>query len=355
MDGKKPVWIRTSFQYSVWMFVLIALVYLLGKMDVFEPVMTAFWRLFYPVLITGFLFYIFRPIVQVLSGKTGLPLSVSILVVFSMAGAVGYGGFRLLLSKFSFGVSSLSGFLSHLKEMSHQVEAALSRNDLGPFSFLSDIEVSKYYDDLTQRISDHLGMVFSTMIDWAAALFVIPVVLFFFLKDGNQFVPFVLRIFPDKWAEGLLDLMRKMDKTLGAYVLGQMIVAFIDGSLMYFSYLIIGMDYALLLGLFLMITSIIPFFGPLIGVVPAVALGFMQSPMVVIQILVALLIVQQLEGNLVAPYVLGERLGIHPVTIIFLLLAAMPLAGLVGMIIAVPVYAVGKVLIKELSQRLMTS
>lgn len=333
------------FPYTIWALAAVAAVYLLGDMDFFQPFLTAFWTLFYPVLITGFLFYLLRPFSRGLSSKTGVPLSVSVLLVFVGAGSLIYGGVRLIVSRFDNGISSISNLPDKMKNMSGQLEEKVNSSGIaGGFEF----EISKYYNTLSQQITGHFGQIFSTVTEAATTLFVIPILLFFFLKDGRKMIPYVMRLVPGKRKEETIELMRKLDRTLSSYITGQAIVAFVDGALMYVAYLIIGLDYALLLGVFLMITSIVPFFGPLIGVVPAVIIGFMTGPVVALQVLIALLIVQQLEGNLVAPYVLGNRLEVHPVTIIFLLLVAMPLAGFIGMVIAVPVYALIKTVIKEI-------
>ncbi|SDJ46219.1 AI-2E family transporter [Salimicrobium halophilum] len=351
-DRVRNLWYdKPAFPYTVWALAGVAIIYLLGRMDVFQPFLTAFWTLFYPVLITGFLFYLLRPLTRGLSRKTGIPLSVSVLLVFTVVGGIMYGGIRLIISRFNNGIGSISQLPDKMKSMSDQLEEKLNSSS---FASGFEFEISKYYNSLSQQITGHFGQIFSTVTEAATTLFVIPIILFFFLKDGRKMIPYVMRLVPEKKKEGTIDVMRKMDRTISAYITGQAIVAFVDGTLMYIAYLIIGLEYSLLLGVFLMCMSIVPFFGPLIGVVPAVIIGFMNGPFVAAQVLIALLIVQQLEGNLVAPYVLGNRLDVHPVTIIFLLLVAMPLAGFIGMVVAVPVYALIKTLTKEVMEQKRT-
>jgi predicted PurR-regulated permease PerM len=93
-----------------------------------------------------------------------------------------------------------------------------------------------------------------------------------------------------------------------------------------------------------MITSFIPMFGTIIGVVPALLLGIAVNPFMAVKVLIVAVIVQQIEGNFVSPNVIGKRLDIHPLTVIIIFLGAAALYGFIGMLIAVPFYAVIKVL-----------
>jgi predicted PurR-regulated permease PerM len=95
-----------------------------------------------------------------------------------------------------------------------------------------------------------------------------------------------------------------------------------------------------------MFLIIVPFLGPLIGIIPAVFVALMSGePFMAVKVLVVLLVVQQLEGNLVTPNIMGNRLNIHPLTIILLLLIAAALYGFIGILIAIPLYAVLKTLL----------
>jgi predicted PurR-regulated permease PerM len=136
-----------------------------------------------------------------------------------------------------------------------------------------------------------------------------------------------------------------MDFALSSYIQGQIIVSICVGILAYIAFLIIGLDYPLVLALVAMFTNVIPFIGPWIGTIPAVIVGLLNSPFMALLVVLAVVVVQQIESNLISPQVMGRKLSIHPLTIIFLLLVAGRFAGLLGLILAVPTYAVGKVLV----------
>ncbi|WP_347861414.1 AI-2E family transporter [Salimicrobium sp. PL1-032A] len=339
-------WKHPYFKYITAFILFLIAVFFMQLLDVFSPFLTVFKTLFYPILIAGFLFYLTRPVVEWLSRKLSIPIIASIFILFAVIGVTLATIGQVLFSTIRSQVEDISHLPSKLGEMAEEARKSLEGSDMGMLSTNSlKQQVTQYVSNLGQSISDHFAQTFTTVAGAATVIIIVPFVLFFFLKDGRKFVPFLTKPFSGEKREEATSLFRKLDATISAYIIGQATVAFVDGVLMYIGYLIIGLDYALVLGLFVVVTAIIPFFGPIIGVVPAVVVALMQDPVTAIYVLATLVIVQQLEGNLVAPLVLGQRLHIHPLTIILLLVVAAPLGGFIGMVIAIPLYSVGKVLI----------
>lgn len=127
-------------------------------------------------------------------------------------------------------------------------------------------------------------------------------------------------------------------------LLSAVLVSFCIGVMLFIGYLIIDLDYSMLLAIFSMLTNVIPFIGPILAITPALIIACIDSPMMVVKVLIVMMIVQQIEGHIISPQVMGKKLEIHPLTIISLLLAAGRIGGVLGLIIAVPVYAVIKVI-----------
>ncbi|PBB05096.1 AI-2E family transporter [Salimicrobium humidisoli] len=339
-------WKHPYFKYITAFILLLITIYFMQLLNIFSPFLTLFQTLFYPILIAGFLFYLTRPVVEWLSRKLSIPLLASILILFAAVGGLIAAGVSLLASTIEEQAKNISKLPDQLSKTAEEARQGLEGKDMGMLSTNSlKQQVSKYASSLGQDIGEHFAETFSTVAGAATVIIIIPFVLFFFLKDGRKLVPFLTSPFSGEKREEATRLFRRLDETVAAYIIGQATVAFVDGVLMYISYLIIGLDYALILGLFVVVTAIIPFFGPILGVIPAIVVALTQAPIMVIYVLVALIVVQQLEGNIVAPVVLGERLHIHPLTIIFLLIVAAPLGGFIGMVIAVPLYSVIKVLL----------
>ena len=173
----------------------------------------------------------------------------------------------------------------------------------------------------------------------------VPFVRFYMLKDGPKLLPNIKRMLPDKQADVIGDLLVKMSDTIAKYISGQVIECLFVGTFSAIGYGLVGIPYALLIGMFAGITNIIPYLGPYIGLVPAIFIALSMSFKEVILVIVVCVVVQQIDGNLVYPNVIGKTLDIHPLTIIMILLAAGNIAGLLGMILAIPLYAVSKVVV----------
>ncbi|WP_079525951.1 AI-2E family transporter [Halobacillus hunanensis] len=346
------MWLRHPFfKYITAVILVLICIYFLHILHFFQPVQTIIGTLFYPILIAGFLYYLIKPFVKFLSKSKYIPEVAAILIVFAAIAGLLYAGFAYLAGTIQKQVSSITNLPSKLKETAQQTEQVIQSNNLGILS-VGELrqKMTSFFGSLTQQISDHLTGVVSTIAGAATVLVIIPFVLFYFLKDGDRLIPFLLKSIPEKHKMEGENLLKNIDQTLAAYIIGQITVAVVDGVLMYVGYLLIGLDYALVLALFVIITAVVPFFGPIIGAIPALVVALSQDPIMAVYVLIILVVVQQLEGNLVAPVVLGNRLNLHPLTIILLLVVAAALYGFIGMVIAVPLYSVLKVVLKNLVQ-----
>jgi predicted PurR-regulated permease PerM len=134
---------------------------------------------------------------------------------------------------------------------------------------------------------------------------------------------------------------------LGSYIRGQFIVSLCIGVLAYIGYLIIGMPYPLLMAGFVSLFDIIPYLGPFFGALPALIVASTISWKMVMLVVIVNTLCQSMESNVLSPQVVGRSMHMHPLTIIFVLLVGGELAGVVGMILAVPFYAAMKVVVQH--------
>lgn len=153
---------------------------------------------------------------------------------------------------------------------------------------------------------------------------------------------------PNKFRGRVRAVAEDIDKTLGAYVRGQLFISVFVASMVYVGLILLGVEFAILLAIINGITNVIPYFGPIIGAVPAFFIALLESPLLALKVILMITIVQQIESHIVAPTVYGRNLGIHPVIVILSLLAGGSFFGFMGLIFAVPVIAVIKVLLKHL-------
>ncbi|TKD68276.1 AI-2E family transporter [Pseudalkalibacillus hwajinpoensis] len=345
------MWIKHDFfKYITGIILVLICFFFLTELNLLKPVKTIIGTLFYPVLIAGFLYYAIKPIVRFVKRLPYVTDIVAIILVFASITGLLYGAFTFLANPIQKQVSEISKQLPEkLKKSADEAEKAIEKNDMGMLS-MENIrqKATGYLGDLTQNLGDHITQVVGALTSATTVLIIVPFVLFYFLKDDHKLRPFLLNFIPTNHKDEGKKILHNINQTLSAYIIGQIIVAIVDGSLMYIGYLIIGLPYALILALFVTVTAVVPFFGPIIGVIPALVVALTQDPIMAFYVLIIMVVVQQLEGNLVAPVVLGSRLNIHPLTIILLLIVAAALYGFIGMLIAIPLYSVVKVTIKNL-------
>lgn len=343
------MWVnKPFFKYATGTILVLLIILLLGKIDYFLwPMQSFIVAIFFPVLISGLIYYILRKPVRWLAEY--MPKMISILIVFALAAGILSTFFYFAGSIVAEQVNKLSDqFPQTIDSLAKESEKTIEKGNLD----LMDPEQVKqramtYLKQLIENLGENILTLFSVITNVATILVVVPFLSFFFLKDDEKLRPYILKWVP-KDHEGEGDrILKDIDKTLFTYVTGQFIIALVDGVLMYIGYKIIGLEYAILLAFFTMILTVVPFLGPLIGIIPALFIALATGPMMMVKVLLVLLVVQQLEGNLVTPQVMGRKLSLHPITVILLLIAAGSLYGFIGILIAIPVYSVVKIIIKD--------
>lgn len=340
------------FRFGIWILLLFTIIMVGSKISfVFQPIGTLITTLAAPILISGVLFYILRPVVRLLV-RFKIPRVLAILLIYLLL----IGLFIVLA--FLIGPILNEQFMSLIdsmpvlvKEMGQQLDKLQHSYLIGRFH-LNDIS----YQDITNKFSHSLGNIstsignnilniIQSVTSFVIVMITVPFILFYMLKDGDRLPKNILKLIPQEHLAEGKQILSDMDEALSSYIQGQMIVSLFDGVFIFIWYKIIGLDYPLILALCLLFTNVIPFIGPFIGTAPAVIVGFIQTPIMAVYVIIGVLIVQQIEGNIVSPQVMGKKLAIHPITIIFILLVAGNLAGILGMLLAIPTYAVAKVIV----------
>ncbi len=182
-----------------------------------------------------------------------------------------------------------------------------------------------------------------------------PVIAIYFLADWKGLGEGFFRIIPQRWRMEWRRLWQDINHVVRQFVRGDLFVAVIVGILIGIGVKLVGMDYALLIGLVCGIFDLIPYFGPAIGAVPAILLALTHSPVMALKVTLIIFLVQQLEGNIISPKLMGESVGLHPLWVVFALLACGEIAGFWGMFLAVPLAAVIRVLFKHIYFRLVST
>ncbi|QAS53230.1 AI-2E family transporter [Halobacillus litoralis] len=332
------------FQVIAAAILISLLILLLHKIQFFfDPILTYIGAVAVPLIGGGILFYISRPILKLLE-KYRIPRISAILIIFLFYIFIGF-----LITRFIAPIAQeqFTKLVNNIPEMAEMLGETITywhqNQDIIPSQFNGTIEsVTQNLQTYLQNASKIIINVISQLIGFIFALVLIPFFLFFMLKDGDKLVPFVKQFLNKRAAKSFEKLAHSVDYTLNAFILGQMTVSIVVGLLLLIGYMIIDLNYALTLSLFAMVMNVIPFVGPFLAVVPAILVGLFQDPILAVWVVVITIIAQQLEGNFVSPNVMGKALNIHPLTIITLILAAGSLAGFLGLLFAIPAYAVVK-------------
>ncbi len=338
------------FKYALGLLLILVNIYLLGRIDFFlVPLRNVLGTIFFPLLISGLLYYLLRPLVNLLV-RLRIPRSLSILILFVV-----------LLGLFAFiSASTGSMLITQATQLYNNAQNYIQIATEKTMEFFNSGSLSFIpVEELQQQLTGFLGKLvpilsqsiisgIAAVANFATVLVIVPFILFYLLKDDHLFHKYLLNLIPKKHRENGDDILDDVDKTLSLYIIGQAIMALTVGTLMYIGYLILGLDFALILAIFAFVTAFIPILGAFIGVIPAILVGLTVDPFMALKVLILMIIVQQLEGNLLSPQIMGKRMNIHPLTFIIILLAAASLAGFIGMLIAVPVYAVVKIVGKKI-------
>lgn len=212
----------------------------------------------------------------------------------------------------------------------------------------NNLNVSKISEKLVSIATSVAQGVVSSISSTASVLVTMPFVLFFLLKDASHFNKFVISLLPKKLEKPVAETIDEIDDKVGSYIQGQMLVSLCIGVMLFIGYNIIGLHYAFSLATIAAFLSIVPYLGPVIAITPAMLVAASTSWVMVVKMLVVWGIVQFLEGNIISPNIMGRSMNMHPLTVIFVILIGVNIAGVVGAILGIPVYSILKVLVGKL-------
>lgn len=216
-------------------------------------------------------------------------------------------------------------------------------------------EVKMVIDDNISILQDYLSTSLQSILDSVVSAFskivyfiLVPVIVFYLLKDADYFKKQVILFLPTRYRNKAILLFRDIDNAFGKYIRGQIIVAIFIAVLTTLALSILKVKYAVFLGLFSGIANIIPYFGPIIGLVPTIVFALFDSPAKALYAAAAFILIQQIESGILTPKIIGQSVGIHPVYVILSLFIGGQLMGVAGMVIAVPVLAAVKLTVRHL-------
>lgn len=340
------------------------IIYMYDKISfIFEPLNVLFEMIILPGVLGVILFYLLRPPLKLLLRwkiHRALAILILYLIVIALMVLLVILVFPFLRDQFT---NLVQEFPLVLMAFANDIISFLNNSHFdeyfGKINFNYNEFLTEFTDDFINTVRETLTAVasgiatgitgfVSAVTGFVLSLVIVPFITFYLLYEGEKMPNFILRLFPPRMRERIGEVLHDMDKQISSYIQGQILVSFCIGVMMTIGFLIIGMPYALLLGFLAMITSVVPYLGPMIAATPAAIIAIVNSPWLLLYLAIVWTIVQLIEGKFISPQIMGKSLSVHPITIIFVLLTSGALFGVPGVVLGIPGYAIIKVLVTHL-------
>ncbi|GGG83109.1 AI-2E family transporter [Paenibacillus radicis (ex Gao et al. 2016)] len=344
--------LNAFIKISVAVLLVLAIIYLGSLVDfLFKPIASLVAIMTVPLMLSVFFYYLLRPLVNWMERRK-LNRTLAVIIIYVMIALI-FAGFVVIVWP------SLRGQLLTLVENAPDLFASLSKqleeieqNGIwsrwfpeggNPLSQMTDY-LNKGFTFVTNYISNAVTVISSI----AIVIAIFPIILFYMLKDSGKFSDRIIKLMPTRFQKDTAEVVTEIDHSLSGFIVGKVLINLALGVLMYPGFLLIGLPYALLLTAIAVILNFIPFIGSFLSMIPIVIIGFIESPSIAIWSLVVIFVAQQIQDNLIAPYVYRKQLDIHPLTTIILVLVGGDLAGMLGILLIIPVYMIIKIIVGKI-------
>ena len=334
-------------------FILAAVVFFVWLLYLLMPVVI-------PFLIAFLVAYLFSPLVDRML-SFGFPRWIAITSVFLIiiVGLVLVGWFimpmiwaQLIYARDHIPemIAWINGtFLPWLSDTFNLVEMELNTDEMTVVA-MEYIQTNYSVDNL-QDVALRLAQSGLNFIQVGGMLVLIPIITFYFLLDWDKMLKHMQRAIPRPFENSVVTIAKECNQVLGAFVKGQFLVMILLGIVYAVGLQLIGIEVGLIIGIVAGLASIIPYLGFAVGIIAAVVASLLQFGvdwMQLFLVLVVFMVGQAIEGYVLQPFLLGDKIGLSPVAVVFAVLAGAQLLGFAGMLIALPVAAVIVVLLRHL-------
>ena len=339
---------------NILLFFLI--IWIFNKISfVLNPAWVFFSAILPPLLLAVIQYYVMNPVVDWFEKKFKVPRVATILVLFLFVLIALIWIINILVPIAQNQINSLIKNWPHIwNDAVNATQNALRDPRLhevkGSLQGMIDNTQKTLFKSGQSTINATLGNISSavsiiTMI--VMTLLTAPFILFFMLKDGHQLRPYITKFAPEHLQPSFSQLLYDINYALASYIRGQITVAFWVGVMFVIGYIIIGLPYGLALAILAGFMNLIPYFGTPLALIPVFVIAIMTSGSMLIKVLVVFLIEQTIETRILSPLVMGNKMEMHPVTTILLLIGASSVWGLWGVIFGIPIYAILKIIVSR--------
>jgi predicted PurR-regulated permease PerM len=337
------------------LFIITGIVLLIWVLYLLKPVLIPFVGAF-------FIAYLFSPVVDKLH-SIGCPRWIAISLVFIGIGVIMtlamWYVVPLIWAQLMYAKSQIpenihwinDTFLPWLSKTFNLVPLEIDPEQIS--AAVMEYIHTNYSTDSIQTVAVKVAQSGLNVIQVGGTLVLIPIIAFYFLLDWRRMLDSMRRLIPPKYEHSTLQIVSECHSVLGAFVKGQFLVMFLLGVIYAVGLQLIGLEVGLIIGMVAGLASIIPYLGFAVGIIAAVVASLFQFGLEwthLVLVLVVFGVGQIIEGYVLQPFLLGDKIGLSPVAVVFAVLAGAQLAGFLGMLIALPFAAVVVVLLRHIRE-----
>ncbi|MEG0133182.1 MAG: AI-2E family transporter [Clostridium sp.] len=324
----------------------------------FWGIITKFLSLLTPFFIGMILAYILSPLVEFMEKKLKLKRWLTILIIYGVTLTITVVFLIMVVPSIT---NSIIEIINQIPQYSSEVESwivdIVGKVDRASMAKVEEsllLIVPKFGELINVLLSYILnGMV--TMTTLVVNLILGLIISVYIIIDKENILYYIKKVtyilLKKEKARLVVEVIKTFNSNIGTYIVAKSIDSFFVGLVSFIGLSLIGSKYALLLGILCGITNMIPYFGPIIGMVPTVIINMFYSPSVAIGCLVFLVILQQIEGNIIEPKFVGGKLGLSPILTLLAVTIGGGFFGIIGMVLSVPVMGVIKIYLDKIIEK----
>lgn len=284
--------------------------------------------------------------------KFSIKRVISVIIIFLLAGLVIFliGSFVLpqLTQSISMLATNIPSYISSLQSITIDL---IQKFNLDKETLSSISNVFSTWENISSQVANILGQLVSNLLNLSVSLtsrilnVILSIVVSIYALSGKeklmlQFKKLMFALFPNKFVDKLYSVLYIIDDTFGQYISGQMVDAVVVGTLCSVLMIIFKFPFALLVGVIVCLTNVIPMVGPFIGAVPSTFIILMVSPTKAFWFIILIFIIQQIDGNILVPRIVGDSTGLSGLWVLFAIVVGGGLFGILGILLCVPTLSV---------------
>lgn len=333
---------------AIIILVIISIIIFFQFTPILGKIFSVIFRLLIPFIIAALISYLLHPVSEKLQQwkiSKGIAILIIYLIFFGSISILVIKGYPLLVHELQDLNAQLPQFVNIYEQLIFSLYESTSFLPEMAHDHLDELIVN--FELRAEASIERFLNKFVNILDYIIIVTMIPVLVFYFLKDYEHIITYLQRCFPMRYRNQFNQLLYAIHDGLGSYIRGQILVSGVIFLLSFLIFHVVQLKYAFVLSIIMGLTNIIPYFGPIIGTIPAAAIAVTTSWKLLLVVLVTTVIIQVLEGSFLSPYIMGKNVNIHPIIIIFVLLAGSELAGVIGMLVAIPTVTILKSIIVQ--------